>query len=254
VVGFPQNDTLPELENALLSPRMNTPQTLQMTGPLLDRALAKGYFRGGERMFTTERIYYDQNVTPREYIVYWLRYDLERLQFSTTMRKLLRQSEKFELDFIPYVPSEEYENLYFLHCMHVPFLVSPMIDDFLKGSFGYEMQSSPCVFDSYAVTLRDAGTLVAAGITDLGHKAMAGITSFFNHDYHKLSLGKTLITLKLAQAQQRNCRYFYPGYLVPGIPNFDYKTFVGGSCIEVYDYENESWVPYEGFQFPNYDL
>jgi leucyl-tRNA---protein transferase len=175
---------------------------------------------------------------------------LQRFQFSGTLRRLLRQADRFEVDFIPYTKTEEFEELYFYHTIHARFTISPMIDDFLTGSFGYELQSPKCVFETHVVTLRDQGQLIGAGITDLGEESLAGITSFFNPEYRKLSPGKMLLTLKLDIALKNGYRYFYPGYLVPGVPAFNYKTFVGEQFIEVFDFKTKSWVPYLEFVFP----
>jgi leucyl-tRNA---protein transferase len=228
---------------------MNQSEILDLSGRNLDTILAAGWYRGGDHVFTTESIYYSTNVTPGSYPVYWLRYDLEKLNLIGTLRKLHMNSQRFEIDFLPFELTEEYEDLYFRHSLTTSFFNFMTLRDFLSGDFGYAGVQQYCVFDTRVITLRKDGILVGAGITDMGKKTMAGIANFFDSEYRKLSPGKMLVVLKLLKAREKNMQYFYPGYIAPGISSFDYKTFVGTDCIEVWNSQKQVWQPFIGFDF-----
>lgn len=221
-----------------------------MQGRALDEVLAQGWYRGGDHVFTTDHIYYDQNVEPGLYPVFWLRYNLAKLEFTKTMRRLIKSSQELEVAFVPYVYSDEYEDLYSKYKMLTKFTSSLSLLDYLTGNFGHTGVEQLCIFDTYAVTIRKNNQLIGAGITDMGSKSMSGIMNFFDPDYHKLSLGKMLVIHKVAVALQKQMRFFYPGYIAPGISAFDYKTFIGTSCIEVWDFKRQVWVEWSKFKWP----
>jgi leucyl-tRNA---protein transferase len=225
------------------------PQVLYLGGTNLDRVLSRGWYRGGNHVFTTDYIYYDQNVEAGYYPVYWLRYDLSRLQFSKTMRRLEQNSERFTVDLLLFEYNEEYELLYAQHALQTTFTSSESLKSYLSGDFGHANVTQLSVFDTRAITIRDQGKLIATGITDIGEKSMSGICNFYDPTYKKYSLGKMLVALKLRVALQNNMQYFYPGYIAPGIGSFDYKTFVGSACIEVWDSTLQEWEPMNEFVF-----
>ncbi|MDV7400569.1 hypothetical protein RZS08_54640, partial [Arthrospira platensis SPKY1] len=41
--------------------------------------------------------------------------------------------------------------------------------------------------------------------------------------------------------------YYYPGYIVPGYPKFDYKTRIGD--VECFDEKTQTWLPKADYPF-----
>ncbi len=78
----------------------------------------------------------------------------------------------------------------------------------------------------------DNSRLIASGFFDLGQNSAMGISSIYDPDYKKYSLGKHLIYSKMMFCKERNIKYFYPGYFVPGYRAFDYKLDIATPHIE----------------------
>ncbi len=94
-----------------------------------------------------------------------------------------------------------------------------------------------------AINIYDNGNLIGAGVFDLGKKSAAGISSFYDPDYKKFSIGRYLIYKKIAYCKKNGYDFFYPGYFVPGIKAFDYKLEIGKESLEFYDMNNDEWKP-----------
>lgn len=77
---------------------------------------------------------------------------------------------------------------------------------------------------------------------------MAGILNCYHPDYAKQQLGKYLVLLKIAYAQQQQLDYYYTGYLSTADPKFDYKLFAGKDATEVYNRNQQQWVPWLSVQ------
>jgi leucyl-tRNA---protein transferase len=118
----------------------------------------------------------------------------------------------------------------------VPFEASASLHHLLFG------KSHATVYNTYEVDVFHDGKLIAVGYFDLGKETCMGISSVYDPDYKKYSLGKYLIYLKMNYCKELGLRYFYPGYFVPGYSFFDYKLSIGKDALQFLQFEREQWV------------
>ena len=91
----------------------------------------------------------------------------------------------------------------------------------------------------------DGDQLIAAGYFDLGDTAAASILHFFDPQYARYSLGKYLILLTIEYLKDQGYEYYYPGYVVEGLPKMDYKLFLGKEEAEYFDPEAVAWLKFD---------
>lgn len=214
----------------------NTPFTLSPES--LDWHLAKGWYRMGSTIFTTHFLFF-QN---RPYSAIWIRIGLKQFGFSKSQRRLLRKNAQvFEVSVGPRVIDEEHEELYARYAKEFDGRLSPTIADSLEDYDG------EVVFTTREVSVRDrvSGRLVACSYFDVGRQSAASILGIFDPKLRAFSLGYYTMLLEMQHCLDRNFRYYYPGYVVPGYQRFDYKLRLGEA--EYYDVRSDSWLPHAQF-------
>jgi arginine-tRNA-protein transferase len=97
------------------------------------------------------------------------------------------------------------------------------------------------IFNTHIMNVYDGEKLVAAGFFDIGTHAAAGICNFYDPEYRKFSLGKFLYLSQVLYCIEQRMTYFYPGYITPGLPMFDYKVDMHPASVECYDPISRSW-------------
>lgn len=203
-----------------------------LSGRELDLYLAHGWYRMGPAIFTTRAITLEGAVFP----VQWLRINLDRFSLRTGHRRLLKKNEKFKISIAPLDITSELEDLYARYYAAVNFEASPSVADFmLCGAPG-------SAFDSYLISLRHEGRLLAAGIYDQGEKSIAGIMNFYEPSIAQYSPGRYLMLLKTLVARDAGMRYYYPGYAAEGLPKFDYKKKLSPEATEYYEPKDMQWL------------
>lgn len=212
----------------------------QIRGSLLDQYLAKGWYRMGQVIFTTDYLFKDE----RWYRVFWLRYRLKEFQFSARQRKLLQLPKGCTAGVKPLRINAELEELYGRYRDHLDFEISPALKENLNSLDFLGQAEGDSVFDSYVIEIRREEKLIAAGIFDLGDSAMAGIINIYDPAERRLSPGKRLMQIKLSYALSQKLDYYYPGYIVCGNPKFDYKLEPGREICEIFNPVTDSWLPY----------
>lgn len=215
--------------------QVHFPQSL--SGEELDRYLSEGWFRMGQTIFTTNFLNFKQQF----YSAIWLRLRLKDCAPTRLEEKLLRLNSNFSIEITKAKVDQEKENLYARYRAQVPFEPSSSLQALLFG------RATENVYQTMEITVRDNGRLVGCGFFDLGKKSTAGISSFYDPDYKKYSLGKFLIHQKIVFS--RNCGYefFYPGYFVPGYSPFDYKLKIYPAAQEYFDLATSHWSPMHRF-------
>ena len=214
-------------------PRSHRPKTL--TGAELDRFLAIGWYRMGQSIFTTNHIFQGDHA----YWVYWLRYHLPEVSFTAKQKKLMARNSRFSMEVKPFRLTREHEALYEQYYEGIVFEAPPTISSFLFDENGSN------VFATSIIELRDGKKLVAAGIFDEGEDSIAGIMNFYDPDYAQLSPGKFMMLQKAELAKSAGKKWYYPGYIVHGLPKFDYKLFLGKAQAEIYLPFNNKWIAYD---------
>jgi len=203
----------------------------------LDTYLANGWFRMRQTIFTTNFLQFDSLF----YSAIWLRVALADYVPDKKHHTLKKLNKAFTTE-IKRCPaggiSTPHESLYCQYRSSVSFDVSPSLQELLLG------HDSVNRFNTYEVNIYDGDILIAAGFFDLGATAAAGISCFYHPAYKKYSLGKYLMYLKIEFCREKQLQYFYPGYVVPGCPPFDYKLEVGKNTLEYLQLSLKQWVPY----------
>lgn len=199
----------------------------------LDQYLAKGWFRMGQSIFTTNFLTFHDQL----YSAIWLRIALKHLQPDKTQHKLRKQNSAFLVTIREASLTTEKEELYANYRQSVAFNGSPSLHHLLYG------ESTHTIFNTMEVVVHDRDKLIAAGFFDTGKNSAAGISSFYDPAYKKYSLGKYLIYLKMEYCKNLGMEYFYPGYFVPGYSFFDYKLKIGTSALEYLDLNIQQWLP-----------
>ncbi|MBC7389783.1 MAG: arginyl-tRNA--protein arginylyltransferase [Opitutaceae bacterium] len=222
--------------------KVNTPLNLQPEE--LDDYLAKGWFRMGQSIFTTNFL----NFKNQFYSAIWLRIDLRSYSADSTFKKLSKLNSDFRIEFNKCNIDLEKEELFALYRSSVAFDASDSIQQQLLGSSNIES-----IFDTREICLYDGEKLIAAGFFDIGKNAAEGISSFYHPEYKKYSLGKFLIYSKIEYCKSLGLEYFYPGYFVPGYEAFDYKLSIGNKELYFYSYVQNEWIPISEFS-KEYDL
>lgn len=206
-----------------------------LSGAQLDLFLAKGWYRMGQGIFTTNYIVQDDSV----FRVFWLRYNLSNVSLSKKIKQMLSFNQHFNVAVLPVYITTEHEALYTLYKSGIDFNPASNVTEWL-----YEQQSNN-VFDTYMIELRDGDKLIALGIFDKGQNCIAGILNFYHPDYKKYSLGKYLMLLKMEYAKTNHIKWYYPGYIVYGYPKFDYKLFADKTAAEIFFPELNKWCLYD---------
>jgi leucyl-tRNA---protein transferase len=215
--------------------KSQSPQTL--TAEALDDYLLRGWFRMGQTIFTTNFL----NFKNEFYSAIWLRIDLARFSPDNTQKKIGKKNACFRTEVLPARANATQELLYEKYKKNISFEPSASLNTLLYGKSPYK------IFDSFEVNVYDGDKLIATGFFDVGKNAAAGISSFYDPDYKKYSLGRYLIYLKIEHCRKLGLRYFYPGYFVPGYKFFDYKLTIGQSALEYLDLRSSRWLPIDNF-------
>jgi leucyl-tRNA---protein transferase len=204
----------------------------------LDKYLARGWFRMGQTIFTTNFL----NFKDRFYGAVWLRVVLDGFQVDKTQQKLMKRNASFSVEFKKAAITPEKELLYAKYKQSISFEASASLESLLFG------KSLSSIYNTQEVNIYDSGRLIAAGFFDIGQNSAAGIVSFYDPAYKKFSLGKYLIYLKMSYCKALALQYFYPGYFVPGYSFFDYKLTIGRPTLEYLQLNTGQWLPIDSFR------
>lgn len=206
---------------------------LSLSGEELDRYLSEGWFRMGQSIFVTNFLNFKQQF----YSAVWLRLRLAACYNDRNEEKLAKLNSRFVVTIQKASIDQEKEDLFTRYRKSVSFEPSTSLQALLFGRVTYN------IYDTLEVTVKENGKLIACGFFDRGKKSTAGISSFYDPEYKKYSLGKFLIYQKIAYSRDAGYTYFYPGYFVPGYHPFDYKLKIHPSSQEFFDLESSRWHP-----------
>ncbi len=200
----------------------------------LDSYLERGWYRMGQTIFTTHFLCFEAAF----YSAIWVRLDLKDFSFRKSLRKKRNQNgRRFRHVIRPATISAEKERLYQRYKANFSGLLAPSLKDSLLDGEDYN------IYTTYEVAIYDGNKLVGLSYFDLGEKALSSITGIYDPSYQKYSLGFYTMLLEVEFGLQERFRYYYPGYVVPGYPRFDYKLRIGP--VEYFDLPTGSWTPYE---------
>ena len=202
----------------------------------LDTYLARGWYRMGQTIFTTHFLCFDEHF----YSAIWVRLPLHQYRFRKSLRKLIRRNQReFRTEIRRASLDLEKEKLYQRYRASFPGRLAPSLKDSLLDGEDYN------IFDTFEIAIYHHDRIVAFSFFDLGRKSAASITGVYDPDYQHYSLGFYTMIMEVAFAQKRGLSYFYPGYIVPGYPRFDYKLRIGRpEEMEYYHLGTGQWNAY----------
>ncbi len=203
----------------------------------LDQYLSKGWFRMGQTIFTTNFLNFNNHF----YSAIWLRSSLDEFNEDKKLVKFKKAIAGFTIEIRPAFLTDEKEELFDRYKTTVTFEASSSLANLLYGKENYS------IYDTYEVVIFDEEKLIACGFFDIGKESAEGISSFYDPDYKKYSLGKLLIYLKMNYCKSIGLKYFYAGYFVPHYPAFDYKLEIGKNTLQYFNYKEEKWFPLPSF-------
>jgi leucyl-tRNA---protein transferase len=205
---------------------------------LLDHYLAKGWYRMGQSMFTCRFLMFQGRLYP----AVWIRLPLAQYAFGKRLRKIYgRNINRFRVVTQPGKINMEKERLYQLYRKSFPGRLAPS----LKISLLDDGHAN--LFNTYETCIYDGADLVGFSFFDLGKGSVASILGVYHPDYKKHSLGFFTMLLEISFARENGFTHYYPGYIVPGYPKFDYKARIGP--VECFLEKKQQWVPIAGYPF-----
>lgn len=208
---------------------------VDITQQALDDYLSRGWFRMGQRMFTTHYLFLDEVF----FSAIWLRYRLDPELMPVLTKKLNKLNRLVQIHEADWENNREQEALYEVYAAHSGLQLSPTLQHLLMGN---RKQNA---FNSRQVCFYQQNRLVALGIFDAGLQSSAGIINCFHPDLRQYSPGKSLMYAKMLSCMEAGMAYFYPGYAVPGHARFHYKLQIAPAFTEWYHPVKQCWLPYE---------
>lgn len=199
----------------------------------LDAYLARGWYRMGQSIFTTHFLCFGDHF----YSAIWVRLPLKDYQYSKSLRKNIRRNQElFHTTFAKSRLTAEKERLYQRYKNAFTGMLAPTLKESLHDGEDFN------VFQTYEVNVYDGNRLVAASFFDIGVDSAASILGIYDPDYHAHSLGFYTMLMEIEFCLQNQMKYFYPGYIVPHYPRFDYKLRIGAT--EYYNITTGYWLPF----------
>jgi len=207
----------------------------------LDEYLANGWFRMGQTIFTCWFLFMEQSF----YSAIWIRQDLTHFKFKKRLRKILnRNGRLFTYRVGPAIIDQPKEELYKKHRVR-----------FNTGNAYRSLQqsllsgASYSIYDTRQIEVFDGNKLVAASFFDVGENSVASINGIFDPAYGQYSLGFYTMLLEMQFSLEQHKRYYYPGYIVPGNPRFDYKARIGD--VDYFNLYTKQWYPLADLDLKN---
>lgn len=190
----------------------------QISGSELDQYLHNAWYRMGQSIFTCHFLCFGE----RLYSALWLQLDLEQHQMRKHQRKLLRKNERFRTLIRPVRIDQQKEDLYQKYRWYAfnGNLSVSLRDSLLDGKYSN-------IYDTMECCVYDGEKLIATSFFDLGENSITSILGIYDPDYKDFSLGYYSMVQEIKYGMERGFKYYYPGYVVPGYPRFDYKARIG---------------------------
>lgn len=199
----------------------------------LDSFLLKGWFRSGQSINTSTIL----NFKSQLYSPVRVRLPLKDHQFKKSLKKLWNKNSHFTTICRPIILDEEKERLYkYFEKKYKNEVPVTLLKYLLDGN-------DESIYNTYEVAIYDNDELIATSFFDLGEKCVASILGFYNTSYKKYSLGIYTMLAEIQFAIDNGFEFYFPGYVVPGYPIFDYKLRIGE--LEYYEPLKDSWHPYK---------
>jgi len=184
---------------------------------LLDRRLAAGWFRVGPLLMRADVMPIEDEIRGLLHI----RLPLDRPTKSRSLRRLLRRNrEQLRCEIGPPQIDAASRRLYEV--------TKPRFTGFVCSELHHLVYGEPLVdVERLACRVLDGDRLVAVSYFDVGETAIASQLALHDPEYARYGLGFYTMLEEIEYARASGRRFFYPGYVVPGMGSFDYKLRIG---------------------------
>lgn len=202
----------------------------------MDMMLANGWFRSSNMLYRAQlTILYDSL-----YSIVRTRLPLANYTFKKRLRKIMnRCNSRFRIEMGRASITPEKEALYQTHKHRFKGYIAKNLEDYFNDPFDKR------IFDTREIRVYDGDELIAVSFFDQGEKSIASLLGLFNHEYSKFSLGTFTMLMEIQYGMAQGLRYFYPGYVLPGNSDFDYKLRLGN--MEYYN-PRHGWHPFSNLK------
>ena len=124
---------------------------------ILDHALAAGYFRMGNDLFTTQEVFVSNYGNSAIYDpVFWLRLNLKKAKETATTKRIRKKCAGFSFCIELAEITKEIESLYSVYLNSVNFDGYPSCKACIP-----ELNNPAAAFDTQMITIRDQGRLLS---------------------------------------------------------------------------------------------
>ena len=204
---------------------------------MLDAYLAKGWYRYGQSLGTCRFLMKNGKLIT----VVWTRLEIPGFTFRKGQRKLMRKIEnRFRVEVVPERRDHpEKEELYQKYREAFKEPIAPTLNLSLYDN------KTRNLFNSFEVSIYDGEELIAFSVFDVGQVAVESIKGVYHPDYKEYSLGYYTMLAEIRHCMQHDLKYYYPGYVTPGLPAFNYKLRIGE--LEYFDNRTGAWHDWETF-------
>lgn len=191
----------------------------------------------GQAIYTSHFMFFGPENDKRVFSTLPTRLPLQGYQFSRSQRKLWRRNETaFRIEVgAPARYDEEKQQVNQAYARQFPNRAISDYKDVLSNGNGR------MALDTREVKIYDGDKLAAFSFFDVGHRSMYSKQGIYDPAYHKYSLGFFTMLAEVSYGLERGFNWYYPGYVVPGNREFDYKHRIGP--LEYYELKSATWKP-----------
>jgi arginine-tRNA-protein transferase len=219
----------PKMPTAIQAPHSLTPAEL-------DQYLARGWRPLGQRIYTADFIQLELGAI---YSVVPTRLPLQGHRWRKSQRKLLLQNgELFTYTIGPARIDAAKQRINELYLEEHPTKSSPDLAIHLE-------HDGRRIFDTLEINIFHGDQLVAFSYFDRGITSIYSKAGVYDPAYSRYSLGLYTMYLEIEWCLAQGLDYYYPGYISPDIPLFDYKLRMGD--MEFWNLQAQAWEPYSAF-------
>lgn len=209
----------------------------RLSAPELDEYLARGWRPLGQRIYTADFI---QLELGEIFSVVPTRLPLADHQWRKSQRKLLRKNNLiFRTEIRPARIDQEKKRVNEHYLLENPTKSTDELHIHTEFDGRQIFNTLEC-----AVYLKEE--LVAFSFFDYGENSVYSKAGIYHPAFKDYSLGNYTMLKELEWSKKNNLSYYYPGYISPDVPLFDYKTKIG--AVEFWNLQSRKWLPYHTFE------
>ncbi len=218
------------MPTAIRAPEHLSPQEL-------DQYLARGWRPLGQRIYTADFIQLELGAI---FSVIPTRLPLVNQHWRKGQRKLLRQNKaNFEITYGPAQLTSEKKRVNDLYMLEHPTKSSADLNIHLQ-------HEDRTIFNTQEICIYHKKKLVAFSFFDCGHHSVYSKAGIYDPAYSSFSLGIFTMYLEVEWCKENGYQHYYPGYISPDVPLFDYKTKVGP--LQFWNLQTQQWEDISNLQ------